>query len=523
MDQFPRQSHLGRNAENMLIIPEAAARNSRKREPIGEAFIFRLPDEILDSIIKHATSERWQSQSCSESEHTSDNTMVQALSLVCRRFKHIAQPLLYRNIRFRWPIAMAPPSRPVVKLHRTLSCNPALRQHVRLLAIHVPDIPSITKEDKYDILKDLATWLTRVRCLYIHGGFEGDFHKEHTWRLIRTFSQNMKEMAHIALSRESWGLYLDHIMANLSLFPKLKRLSLHGISEWKENRPAFGSVDRRRSAPITSLSLSDYEESAQSTASLLMWPKALTHFEFGSFYNNPNTMDYPMFESWLIVHRDTLKSVDIGYLSKAGSNRLFNATLFPNLESLKLSRWQQGRTWQSDELIQFTADDANVLGPKLKFFGWDFGIYDQHSEDWNAFGEGEEAWVTALAKTAIAQKRPLKTIRICFAPEYWGSSKQDGYPWDRIDRVRDEICKPNGIELNYTKPTILKWAWLEYLEETERANRDEREGGLPGVEATVEEESGEEMEGKEAEEIMEPGYYGRDIREFFAPVQRPDA
>jgi hypothetical protein len=99
-------------------------------------------------------------------------------------------------------------------------------------------------------------------------------------------------------------------------------------------------LQKRRSATFTSLRISDYEERPEVMDLLLQWPAVLTRFEFGSFYNNGNMMDYPMFEKWLLIHQHTLKYIDIGYLNRHGSSRLFNATLFPNLEFLRLSRWQ---------------------------------------------------------------------------------------------------------------------------------------------------------------------------------------
>jgi hypothetical protein len=340
----------------------------------------------------------------------------------------------------------------------------------RILSVQISDIESPEQVEKYDILKDFATWLTRVRCLTISGGFAGDFHQIHTWGLIRTFSETMKDMTHIRLSREGRGLYLTHIIPNLSLFPKLKHLGVNGVSEWEEKKTGGDDIRRQRTAPIESISLSDYEECPQSTEALILWPKALTSFTLGSFYTNPHTMDYPMLETWLSVHRETLRRVSIGFLANTGSTRLFNATLFPNLESLKLSRWQQGRMWSTTEPFRFTADDANVLGPRVKCFGWDFNS-NYYDEPWSAFGENEVAWVAALAETAIARKGPLKTIRIYFTPDIDGVSELDGYPWERMAHVRDTICKPNGIELCYKEP-LSKSSWLALVKKLAEGEND---------------------------------------------------
>lgn len=519
-----QQSTLGPNSKSMLVVIggkthvlESPTPSNGKSSPTGKPAILELPDELLEHIVQNATSLARSACSCAEHEPARSKACVKALSLVCQRINHIAQPLLYRKIKFEWPVSMAPPSAPVTKLHRSMMRNVSLRKHVRFLSMHIPDIPAIERPEKYMILNDFSTWLTSVRCLSIHGGFEGKFHKEHTWRLITSFATNMKRVKHISFSREGWGLYLAQIVPHLSHFPKLEKLDIHGISEWKGENPTVNGISaRQRTAPITSLSLSDYEECPRCTASLILWPKALTHFQFGSFYNNRHIMDYPMFESWLLVHSNTLKSIDIGYLSNGGNLRLLNATLFPNLERLKLNWWQHGRrNWQSQEPYSFTSDDANVLGPKLKCFGWDFTVYDQHSEPWNAFGENEEAWLNALVKTALSQNSfALRKIDICFNPDhYWDVQEEDGYPWDRMDRVRDELCNPNGIEFVYSKPIISREEWREHLNGTA-----DMENADSTVEQDVHELQSDSAESEIMETFTETGYHGEDIRKYFSLV-----
>ena len=79
-------------------------------------------------------------------------------------------------------------------------------------------------------------------------------------------------------------------------------------------------------------------------------------------------MNYPMFQAWLSSHSESLKSIDIGYLSRNGgeNKHVFDTTVFHNLESLTLSRWQMGF---QGELKPFTVENAKLLGPKMKLFG----------------------------------------------------------------------------------------------------------------------------------------------------------
>jgi hypothetical protein len=129
--------------------------------------------------------------------------------------------------------------------------------------------------------------------------------------------------------------------------------------------------------------------------------------------------------------------------------------MFPQLEVLRLSRWQMEKD------LEFSCEEANVLlAPNLETFGWDFGVYPHTS--WTDFGNKEEDWLRGLAKAAITRKAALKRIEITYSPDpdLWGVKEEDGYPWDRMDRIRDEI-RPCGITLEYSEPPLSKEDWLE--------------------------------------------------------------
>jgi hypothetical protein len=155
------------------------------------------------------------------------------------------------------------------------------------------------------------------------------------------------------------------------------------------------------------------------------WPAALPRFTFGSNYSNQHVMDYPMFEEWLLIHQYTLTSVDIGYLPAAAAAVYSTPRCFQTSKILRLSRWQMHGP------VQFTPEDANVLGLSLTRFAWDFTVYDQHTEAWSDFGEPEANWVKKLAKAAVSRKAVLKEIHIQFAPDgCYDTTEEMGYPWD---------------------------------------------------------------------------------------------
>jgi hypothetical protein len=143
-----RQTHLGFTATKSLTIinnglPYKGLTSSQGKSttqtirppshvPTREPFVFRLPDELLLSIVELAIYDPGsRSQAECEECTTRDNDCVRVLSRVCHRLKRIAQPLLFRTLRFGYPIKIVPPSKPAIRLHRTLTENAELRQYCR--------------------------------------------------------------------------------------------------------------------------------------------------------------------------------------------------------------------------------------------------------------------------------------------------------------------------------------------------------------------------------------------------------
>jgi hypothetical protein len=133
-----------------------------------------------------------------------------------------------------------------------------------------------------------------------------------------------------------------------------------------------------------------------------------------------------MFQDWLLIHKRSLTRVLIGHLSSVGSNHLFNATLFPNLEYLQLCKFQM-----IDSLV-FSPDDATVLGPSLNTFASDFSYDNMADESWWDFRQPEADWLRELAEIAVSCKVALRKTRIIFEPRsLWDTTEDVGHPWDR--------------------------------------------------------------------------------------------
>ena len=219
-----RQTYLGSSAQITLTI------HDRDKVPRREAYISRLPDELLVRILELATLESGPGGVC-DCEKQRSYAAIRTLLGICHRLHRIVLPFLYHTIRFNYPQGTVPPTRAVRSLHRRLQKNPSLRQHCLVLWVNIDDIGSKAEVEEFFIANDLVTWLTKVRCLKIHGGFEGK-RNAHTWALIRNVTQHMRELEHLSISRQGWGLYLSPIIEHLEI-PSLRKLNVHGVSETK--------------------------------------------------------------------------------------------------------------------------------------------------------------------------------------------------------------------------------------------------------------------------------------------------
>lgn len=209
-----------------------------------------------------------------------------------------------------------------------------------------------------------------------------------------------------------------------------------------------------------------------------------------------------MFSTWLSIHKNTLQSIHIGHLSRGGTGRLLDVSGFPKLEVLTLSRWQiGGEKWQTDQPLIFSPVDADLLlAPNLHTFGLDFTIDGQQTEGWADFADPEEHWIREFAKAAIARQATLRKIQITYTPDDWRSREEYGYPWDRMDKIRDEI-QPYGLMLEYNQPTLTKEEWLQPVKAPSRPTPDI--GTLDDPE----------------QDNPKPTSEGRDIREYFHRVE----
>ena len=226
-----------------------------------------------------------------------------------------------------------------------------------------------------------------------------------------------------------------------------------------------------------------------------------------------------MFHSWLLPHRATLRTLDLGYLSRGSSEKPFKACDFPVLESLELSRWQMNM-----DLPCRAEDAAAILGPNLRYFGWSFSIYDQHSESWDDFKSRERDWLRNLLNHAKETNSRLARLFVRFRPDEWSISLSSIYPWDLMDKLNDEF-QPFGMTVKYSKPLMTKDEWMVLVEKLDQNAEDgawlyDGQSKSDKLESTDSELSEEETSDTEFvyPKLDDPNP-GRDIRTFFPLVQ----
>lgn len=234
-------------------------------------------------------------------------------------------------------------------------------------------------------------------------------------------------------------------------------------------------IQKYRTASFTSLTISDYEEHPQGLQQLMSWPKALSHFCWNkSIYSvKSKSAIAQSIQFSLLMHKVTLKTLDLEGIPWGHEAHLSSTSIYPNLEVLRLSRdsLREIKGEFQNSLLELTAADAGslLLTPKLKVFVLNYGT-DAIGRDgypkscWITFGDEDENLVCQLAKAAIDGKTELRKILIQYNPPKDDmSDHKDVYPWDRMERIRDDI-QPFGLILEYDDPQTSKREFMDRIE-----------------------------------------------------------
>ena len=190
----------------------------------------------------------------------------------------------------------------------------------------------------------------------------------------------------------------------------------------------------------------------ENLALVLRIPRALEHLELEIGTLDGELWSLAKIITMLTPHKKSLRTLEISAMyNHTPDFKDFGLRDFVSLESLTLGR--VGRL--SDD------SQAQILAARnLRRFRWvikqDF--FDPHETDHNAwflFDREEETWLRELATQAIARQLPLERIDVDFYPSVACQRIPEEYPWDRMDRVADEIRR-GGITLSYRLPSATR-------------------------------------------------------------------
>ena len=161
----------------------------------------------------------------------------------------------------------------------------------------------------------------------------------------------------------------------------------------------------------------------------------------------------------LFLHKDTLKTLDLGYLSPSSQGSLFDVSNFQSLEDLRLSRGQMAVNLGSP-----VSDADLLLAPNLKTFEWNFTVrrdYYQDFSTWCKFGNEEENWLRGFMDTAITRQSTLSRIEITNLSNGWHQPQQEDHQRDRIHAIRSDY-RLSRITIAYDSPTCSPDYWEKW-------------------------------------------------------------
>ncbi|KAL2812685.1 glycerate kinase [Aspergillus cavernicola] len=471
-------SHLGAN-DDLTSRSQAQGSLEFLPSPTPEsqcnmAYILRLPDEILDCIIREASSipentPRLRSY-CHQQWDLYD--MAASLTLVCRRFCPIAMPYLYADLVIRCHPKRAYPSHVSKLIHRSCRRNPSLWPLCRRLIVHYVDPRSADPPSA-----DLTTWFTDIRSFALFG-LGGD---ERAWDLLRLALESIPALTDLYLvAGGEYEMDLPRLLDKLGDLgsTKIRKLELEGVSKRGDSLDWAKLQSKAGTAPFTKLRLMSFLQTPKVLDDLIRWPAMLEEFEleytFGWCYSVLG-----LYSDWslatlqpiLALHRLTLRTISIRCICIGGLAG-FDLRAFGSLEELTLSSAATSEGWQ--QYSSNTDMMRNMLAPRLRSFHWDLTFDDQQCQEQLSYiGQEEEDWLRALGYLAVKQ-RCLRLIGIKFTPPGGGCDAKCKYPWDRMDAL-DREFQPHNIRICYNTPSVSRERLLEFVPEM-------REGESEGVE-----------------------------------------
>ncbi|KAJ3529871.1 hypothetical protein NM208_g9564 [Fusarium decemcellulare] len=382
---------------------------------VDEAFIMRLPDEMLSKILDLAGGTIFKADTFWGKDYFSKTTI--ALATVCRRFNRIATPRLYYHLVVRW----GKTDHATRSLHLTLRQRPELRQCCKRLTVIESNGNKPASSCKTPRLAmDLVSWLTGTNQLKIMAN-------EKTAEIAMACVQALGDLAsHNA----------NLAMLCLSSFTESNWQSLHGLEG---------------TAPFTALKLFQFSQTTRDLELILKWPAKLEELYFLPWstcsLGGSGHWSFWRLQPMLDIHKSTLRKITIPELDEGDITNL-NLSDYPNLEILELPATLTGKD---------VANIPRLVAPRLRVFRWNIITWRTESrvqpED---FDQAEEDWLRAFVQAAVERKVKLRQIFVDFAPTLFVGLLVDArYPWDRMDDVGRDVAQ-HGVKVGYLSPSITR-------------------------------------------------------------------
>ncbi|OAX79249.1 hypothetical protein ACJ72_06436 [Emergomyces africanus] len=409
----------------------------------------KIPEEILEQIFSivalHPPVSSW---------HDSRYKETLAVMLVCRRWHRIAEPLLYRRIKF----GQSETSDPLISLQdgrrllQSLKRKPYLSNYIRDVTIgssfrygHNESTGLYEVSDVFnELVPEILRYCNETVVLWICELSSASSVLEAIKKL---------PLKSLSIQRVNYSLFSDVFFNWLVSLRSLEELH---IGTWRKHSSLpLNSLPTslRGQSNIKIFKLDETNTCPTFTESCLALPAALEEVSLRGLRWSRSDWHYSTDEiqALLVLHRDSLRRIRVSYLDTSGLLPTF--AIFPRLEQLFLCAYQVFGKEKPTELY------LKLCAPNLKLLILHVDAEVTHSLDSESFSETEVEWLeqfaSAHSQTLLAKK--FCELHVIFFPVV-ECSKDLSWPWDRLDRAA-EIVSKHGIKLTYSEPTSREeWA-----------------------------------------------------------------
>ena len=428
--------------------------------PTGECLFLKLPDEVLCRILEYLAPAQSSNGGC-------EYGPCLPIPLVCRRWKHLYYPFLYRNIdlgenlhRFR-------------QLDATLRQRPDLGDAVRRVGLVLGDPNNATCE----MIAYILSCCKGLRTFALHTNWT-----QSTWLILNA----AKRAPLLTLEFSGWigGPSLQMILKHFSL-PTLKKVSLshYGLGNGEEpGAPWYPSSDTAyedlklllpSAAPcnVTTMVLANPIAPAHVARSFLQWPARLTSLTLKFLRNSACEEDYTVdnVQGILDDHHHTLQHIRLGRLAH-GSTSLPDFSSFTSLVSLQI----HGEDFFG---VSPCSAASRLEAPLLRYLVISFDKEDEPYTYEENFGRDKPGWLEDFLVHMTPGTNRLETVFVEFEPEVGDLSiidfsNEGTWPWSYIDQAVG-IFAAHNIIMTYSQPTIPRRVWEQGVEQEKKKLRRE--------------------------------------------------